>query len=56
MSRMVFDTQETSVVPPKQARAWMFDLTPDDHKHERFTALWKPKPGDGRRIVSKSAT
>lgn len=54
MARTTIQAEYPSAVPPAKALQWFFDFTTGDHSDPRFQALWgKPKPGDGRTMVSK---
>lgn len=47
----------TTTVPPEKAISWMFDLREDDHGVARRAGRGlRPKPGDGRRILARSAS
>jgi hypothetical protein len=51
--RFTWDGRSPSV-PPAKARAWWFDLREDDHRQPEHLARHKPKPSEGRRVLSRS--
>lgn len=52
MSGWTTTWERSTRVPPEKARAWWFDLQPDDHDTPEHRAVWKGQPAV-RRILER---